>query len=136
MIRISQLKLKIPHTEEALTAEIARRAYGQKPVKWKIVRRSVDARRSRSFIIFIPLTRSLPMRRKCSITGTANGAKSTRRHISFPSAAGCPVIAAYHATKRRLAAYHTTDSHVADGGPRRRNALWSSAPVRLVCLPH
>ena len=45
MIRISQLKLKIPHTEEALTAEIARRAYGQKPVKWKIVRRSVDARK-------------------------------------------------------------------------------------------
>lgn len=45
MIRISQLKLKIPHTEEALTAEIARRAYGQKPIKWKIVRRSIDARK-------------------------------------------------------------------------------------------
>ena len=45
MIRISQLKLKIPHTEEALEAEIIRRAYGQKPVKWRIVRRSIDARK-------------------------------------------------------------------------------------------
>ena len=45
MIRISQLKLKIPHTEEELEAEIIRRAYGQKPVKWRIVRRSIDARK-------------------------------------------------------------------------------------------
>ena len=45
MIRINQLKLKIPHTEEELTEEIIRRAYGKRPEKWKIVRRSVDARK-------------------------------------------------------------------------------------------
>ena len=45
MIRISQLKLPVDHTEEALAAEIARRAYGQQPVEWKIVRRSIDARK-------------------------------------------------------------------------------------------
>ena len=45
MIRISQLKLPVDHTEKALAAEIARRAYGQQPVEWKIVRRSIDARK-------------------------------------------------------------------------------------------
>ena len=45
MIRLSQLKIKIPHTEEELTDAIIRRAYGKKPEKWKIVRRSVDARK-------------------------------------------------------------------------------------------
>lgn len=45
MIRISQLKLPVDHTEKALAAEIARRAYGQQLVEWKIVRRSIDARK-------------------------------------------------------------------------------------------
>ena len=45
MIRISQLKLPVDHTEKALAAEIARRAYDQQPVEWKIVRRSIDARK-------------------------------------------------------------------------------------------
>lgn len=45
MIRISQIKIKIPHTEEALLTEITKRAYGERPITWNIVRKSIDARK-------------------------------------------------------------------------------------------
>lgn len=45
MIRISQLKLKIDHTEEELVAAIRKKAHGSTPSSWKIVKRSIDARK-------------------------------------------------------------------------------------------
>jgi len=45
MLRISGLKIKIPHDEKALTEEIRRKAKGQTPMDYRIVRRSVDARK-------------------------------------------------------------------------------------------
>lgn len=45
MLRISQLKLKINHTEEELLEEIIRKAHGQVPIKWNIVKKSIDARK-------------------------------------------------------------------------------------------
>ncbi len=46
VIRISELKLRPDHTEQALTSEIQRilRLYGEKP-QYEIVRRSIDARK-------------------------------------------------------------------------------------------
>ena len=45
MIRISQLKLKVGHTREELFEEIIHQAHGKRPVSWRIVRKSVDARK-------------------------------------------------------------------------------------------
>ncbi len=45
MIRISQLKMEINHSKEDLERELRKKAYGQKPVRYHIVRRSVDARK-------------------------------------------------------------------------------------------
>ena len=45
MIRISQLKLKVGHTREQLFEEIIHQAHGKRPVSWRIVRKSVDARK-------------------------------------------------------------------------------------------
>lgn len=45
MIRISQLKLKVGHTQEELLEEIIHQAHGKKPISWHIVRKSVDARK-------------------------------------------------------------------------------------------
>ncbi len=45
MIRLSGLKLRIPHSEEDIRAEIRRKAKGRNPLSWQIVRRSLDARK-------------------------------------------------------------------------------------------
>ncbi len=45
MLRITGIKIRIPHDSKALTEEIRRRAKGQKPLDYRIVRRSVDARK-------------------------------------------------------------------------------------------
>ena len=45
MLRITGIKIRIPHDSKALTEEVRRRAKGQKPLDYRIVRRSVDARK-------------------------------------------------------------------------------------------
>lgn len=45
MIRISQLKLKVGHSDEELLEAIVHQAHGKRPLSWHIVRKSVDARK-------------------------------------------------------------------------------------------
>ncbi len=45
MLRISGLKIKIPHEEKQLVDAIIKKAKGQKPRSYRIVRRSIDARK-------------------------------------------------------------------------------------------
>lgn len=45
MIRISQLKLKVGHSDEELLEAIVHQAHGKHPLSWHIVRKSVDARK-------------------------------------------------------------------------------------------
>ena len=45
MITISQLKMHIDHTQEELQECIRKKAGGRKPVRWRILRRSLDARK-------------------------------------------------------------------------------------------
>ncbi len=45
MIRITQLKCKVGHTEEELIAAITKRARGNAPRSWRIVKKSIDARK-------------------------------------------------------------------------------------------
>ncbi len=45
MIRVSGIKIRIPHDEEKLHSAIRRQAKGMKPLSYRIARRSIDARR-------------------------------------------------------------------------------------------
>ena len=52
MIRITQLKLSLDEPVEALSEEICRklRIRPRSLIRWEVVRRSLDARRGRSFM--------------------------------------------------------------------------------------
>ena len=45
MIRVSGMKIRIPHDEVKLHNAIRRQAKGMKPLSYRIVRRSIDARK-------------------------------------------------------------------------------------------
>lgn len=64
MIRINQLKLQIPHTEEALEKKIQKTLHLKKgdSFTYRIHRQSLDARRNRSCSMCIRLMSLFPMR--------------------------------------------------------------------------
>ncbi len=64
MIRISQLKLPVNHTEKELEEAICQKAYGVRPTKWKIVRRSIDARKKPDLFYSYMIDASFPGEKK------------------------------------------------------------------------
>lgn len=75
MIRISQLKLKVNHTEDELLQEIIRKAHGQVPVQWKIVKKSIDARKKPDLYYSYTIDASFAGEKKLLHTRASRGKK-------------------------------------------------------------
>ena len=64
MIRISQLKIKINHTEEELLAAIRKKAHGNTPSSYRIVKRSIDARKKPDLYYIYTIDAAFPNEKK------------------------------------------------------------------------
>ncbi|MCD8020242.1 MAG: FAD-dependent oxidoreductase [Clostridiales bacterium] len=64
MIRISQIKLRINHTEEELLEAIRKKAHGNTPLTWRIVKRSIDARKKPELYYIYTIEASFPNEKK------------------------------------------------------------------------
>ncbi len=84
MIRISGLKIKIPHTSEELLAHIVKKAKGQKPNSYQIVRRSVDARKKPELYYVYTLDVSFPNEKKLLTLKNTPWIKKTESPYRFP----------------------------------------------------
>lgn len=84
MIRLSQIKIKIPHTEEDLLKEITKRAYGEKPVGWKIVRKSIDARKKPELYVIYTIDASFANEKKVLHRRNGKWEKINEKTYRFP----------------------------------------------------
>ena len=64
MIRISQLKIKINHTREELLAAIRKKAHGNTPSSYRIVKRSIDARKKPDLYYIYTIDAAFPNEKK------------------------------------------------------------------------
>ena len=88
MIRISQLKLPIKHKEEDLLKALQKKAGGQKPRSWQLVRRSIDARKKPDLFWVYTIDASFADEKKLVRAKKSPWSRSPQDHYSFPVFAG------------------------------------------------
>lgn len=84
MIRISQLKLKVGHTREELFEEIIHQAHGKRPVSWRIVRKSVDARKKPQLFYVYTIDAEFENEKKLLSAKKSKWTRSTVVKYRFP----------------------------------------------------
>ena len=84
MIRISQLKLKVGHTKEQLFEEIIHQAHGKRPVSWRIVRKSVDARKKPQLFYVYTIDAEFENEKKLLSAKKSKWTRSTVVKYRFP----------------------------------------------------
>lgn len=84
MIRISGLKIKIPHTTQDLLTQIIKKAKGQVPVSFEIVRRSIDARKKPELYYVYTLDVSFSNEKKVLSIKNSPWLKPQKNHYHFP----------------------------------------------------
>ena len=84
MIRISQLKLKVGHTREELFEEIIHQAHGKRPVSWRIVRKSVDARKKPQLFYVYTIDAEFENEKKLLSAKKSKWAKPSVSNYTFP----------------------------------------------------
>lgn len=87
MIRISGLKIKIPHTKEELEKAILKKAKGMKPASYTIVRRSVDARKKPELYYVYTLDVAMPNEKKLLNMKGSVWTKVNEKAYHFPAKA-------------------------------------------------
>ena len=84
MIRISQLKLKVGHTREELFEEIIHQAHGKRPVSWRIVRKSVDARKKPQLFYVYTIDAEFENEKKLLSAKKSKWTKPSVSNYTFP----------------------------------------------------
>lgn len=84
MIRISQLKIPVGHSEEALYRELVRQAHGRKPKSWHIVRRSIDARKKPKLFYVYTIDAEFDQEKKLLSGKKSRWAQATSKAYVFP----------------------------------------------------
>ncbi|MEE1227679.1 MAG: FAD-dependent oxidoreductase [Lachnospiraceae bacterium] len=88
MIRISQLKLEINHSIEDLERELKKKAYGQKPSSYEIIRRSIDARKKPLIYYNYTIDATFPMEDKILKKRGNRWGESAPVIFDFPNLSG------------------------------------------------
>ena len=91
MIRISQLKLPVKHTEVELAEALQKKAGGQKPSGWQIVRRSIDARKKPDLSWVYTIDASFPDEKKLLHRKKSPWTRPPQVHYAFPFSHHRPV---------------------------------------------
>lgn len=81
MIRIAQLKLKINHTDEELLDAICKKAHGSIPSSYRIVKRSIDARKKPDLYYIYTIDASFANEKK--ILQRKNSGWTKRKDITY-----------------------------------------------------
>ncbi len=87
MIRISGIKIRIPHDEAKLQSVIRRQAKGMKPLSYRIVRRSIDARKKPELYYVYTIDAAFSEEKKLLQKKDSRWAKVRDVDYSFPA---CP----------------------------------------------
>ena len=85
MIRIRELKLGINHREEDLVKALEKKAQGQKLISYRLVRRSIDARKKPDLYWVYTLDAAFPDEKRLLRSKKSPWTRSPNVHYRFPS---------------------------------------------------
>lgn len=94
MLRLSQLKLPVGHKRDDLERAIIKKAGGKSPDSWRIIKRSIDARRKPELYYIYTIEASFPDEKKILKNKKNSWMKTDRIRYRFPFRMDKPFIPA------------------------------------------